>query len=245
VVAGFDGSGGAGVLRDVAAIGAAGGRARSAVAAVTAQDQERFDAAQAVDPALLRAQLEAASRGGFDAMKVGMVGSAANVEVVAAFLWSSRSRRGTFPVVLDPVLAASAGAVLADDATRAAIRSRIVPLATVLTPNVPEAEALTGRTVADVAAMTAAARDLRAAGAAAVVVKGGHLPGARVADVVLDQTGHVHVLERQRVAGRIHGSGCLFSSTLAVHVAAGRDLVEAASLAASAVAAAISTQVST
>lgn len=233
VVAGFDGSGGAGVLRDVAAITKADGVPRVAVSAITAQDEELFETFRPVEPDLLEVQIEVAARRGLDAIKIGMLGNSANVEVMARFLSSAPCH---LPVVADPVLVSTTGTVLADDSTREAMKNQLFPMVTVLTPNVPEAEALTGMEVRCVEDMIEAAQRLMGLGVAAVVVKGGHLPGPVVHDVVATENGQIHILENERVFGRVHGSGCIFSSTLAVRLASGCGLIEAVRLASSEVA---------
>ena len=226
VIAGFDPSGGAGVLRDVATLQDLGVRARAVVAALTAQDEDHFDGFVAVDPAFLRRQIDAITRAPFAAVKIGMLGTVANADAVAKFLWGVRARAGGLPVVVDPVLRASAGGLLTDDAALGALRSHLLPLATVLTPNLPEAEALTGSPIRSLADMREAAVRLRAGGCRAVVIKGGHGAGDRVADVLVDDHA-VHVIERDRLPGGIHGSGCRFSSAIAAHLALGRSIEEA------------------
>ena len=227
VIAGFDPSGGAGLLRDVATLEGLGTRARAVVAALTAQDETRFDGFVAVDPAFLQLQIDAVTRAPFAAVKIGMLGSTANAGVVATYLRGcGRARTGDLPVVVDPVLRASAGGWLTDDATLDALRSWLLPLATVITPNIPEAEVLTGARIRSVDDMRAAAVQLRTSGCRAVVIKGGHGEGDRVSDVLVDEQA-VHVIERDRLPGGIHGSGCRFSSALAAHLALGRSIEQA------------------
>ncbi|MBM4396343.1 MAG: hydroxymethylpyrimidine/phosphomethylpyrimidine kinase [Deltaproteobacteria bacterium] len=235
VVAGFDPSGGAGVTRDLSAIRRAGADATAAVAALTFQSPGRFDGLFAVPAEVLRAEIAAAARAAPPAaVKVGMLGSRENVRAVADFLASCPAR-----AVIDPVWRASAGGSLTDDDGLAELRSVLLPLAAVLTPNAPEAGVLLGRPVRTRDDQRAAAADLCALGAAAVVVKGGHVEGDPAADVVADGSGVVAEIERPRLRGGIHGSGCLFSSTLAAHLALGRPVAEATRLAGDAVAEAI------
>jgi hydroxymethylpyrimidine/phosphomethylpyrimidine kinase len=235
VIAGFDPSGGAGVSRDVAAIRYVGAEATAAVAALTFQSPGRFDGLFAVPGPALAAQIASAVRATPPAaVKVGMLGSRENVRVVADFLASCRA-----PAVIDPVWRASAGGSLTDDDDLAELKSVLLPLAAVLTPNAPEAEVLLGRPVRTREEQRAAAVDLCALGAAAVVVKGGHIAGNPVVDVLAERSGEVNEFSRRRRRGGIHGSGCLFSSTLAARLTLGYDSREAAWLAGDTVAEAI------
>lgn len=225
VMAGFDPSGGAGILRDVRAVEAAGGDARAAVTALTAQDERHFHGFQAVDPSLVRAQAHAAVEFAPPAaMKIGMLGSRDNCEAVADFL---KDLPESTPVVLDPVLRSSTGGDLIDEATMAALRERLLPVATLVTPNVPEAEVLAGVSIDCVDHMVDAAAALLESGVRAVLVKGGHLRTDPVVDVLARRDQEVLRLEHPRMPGGIHGSGCLLSSTVATHLALGREMEEA------------------
>jgi len=235
VVAGFDPSGGAGVLRDCAAIEQAGAQAVAAITSVTFQDGGRFDGYVALPADVVMGQVESATRlKPPAAVKVGMLGSRENVDVIADFL----ARTG-LQAVVDPLFKASAGAPLIDDVGYGCLKERLLPLATVLTPNVPEAERLLGRAITSVAAMGEAAVELCRLGPGWVVVKGGHMGGAMAVDCLADRHGNRVEVARPRLAGKVHGSGCIFSSTLAARLASGLLVEDAVRLAQEAVASAI------
>jgi hydroxymethylpyrimidine/phosphomethylpyrimidine kinase len=227
-IAGSDSSGGAGIQADLKAISACGGYAASVLTAITAQNTRGVQAAQDLPVPLIRAQLDAV----FDdleiaAVKTGMLSSSAIVEVVAAEL----ARRRPPALVVDPVMISKTGyALLADDAVEA-VASRLLPLATVVTPNVHEAERLAGFEVRTVEDAERAGRAIRERGAAAVLVKGGHLAGAPGTDVLVSAAG------AQRFEGdwvetkHTHGTGCTYSASLATWLALGHPLPEAVGLA--------------
>jgi hydroxymethylpyrimidine/phosphomethylpyrimidine kinase len=236
-VAGSDSGGGAGIQADLKTFAAHGVFGTSAVTAVTAQNTFAVTGVVAMDPAIVVAQIEAvlddlAPR----AAKTGMLASAATVAAVAAL-----AERGAFALlVVDPVLVSSTGHPLIDDAGVDAYRTLLLPHATVATPNLREAAALTGRRVEDLSsldAMVAAGEELRALGALTVVVKGGHLaqvlssgPGTPTPpspDVVVGPGGVV-VLEAQRVVTRNdHGTGCSLSAAIAANLALGMATLDA------------------
>lgn len=195
------------------------------VAGVSAQSAERVLARAAVDPATIAAQFEALRAADVGAFHVGALLSAEAVRAVAAGL----ALYPGVPVVLDPVLAASGGDALADDATRQALRDALVPRATLVTPNLPEAGALLGREPADAAAMEDAGRALIGLGAQAALVKGGHLGGDPV-DVLVEgagESGRVRRLVSPRVGAELRGTGDLLAATIAACLANGAPLGEA------------------
>lgn len=229
VVAGSDSGGGAGLQADIKTILALGGYASTAVTALTVQDTLGVHAVMAVPAAFVRHQAECAlADPGADAVKLGMLGNAAVVEAIATLL----ALHPGLPVVLDPVMVAKGGASLLDADAVAMLCSRLIPLATVLTPNLPEASALLGRPVAAPgrparAAMEEAATALLALGARAVLLKGGHLPGEEVIDVLASAAG-VEAFAAPRIATRhTHGTGCTLASAVAVGLAQGMALREA------------------
>ena len=191
------------------------------VAGVSAQDATNVQARSALGAAVIRAQFDALRAANPGAFHVGALLSAESVRAVAESLATFRG----VPVVVDPVLAASGGDALADDATRAALRDLLFPRATLVTPNLYEASALLGRTVDDVAAMREAAVALRALGAAAVLVKGGHLGGVPID--VLAEADVVRELPSARVEGDVRGTGDLLAVTIAACLARGATLPEA------------------
>jgi len=217
-IATSDSGGGAGIQADLKAFAAAGCHGMTAVVALTAQNTVGVTAVHEVPPAFIRAQLDALFEDlGVDAAKTGMLFSQAIIETVADFLASV-----PVPLVVDPVMVASSGAqLLRDDAVETLV-ARLFPLATVVTPNLPEAEALAGLPGAPRRVL---AERLHERGAPAVVVTGGH--GAEAVDHFFDGSRHVEIpIERFDLAAT-HGAGCTHSATLAALLAHGLDLEEA------------------
>jgi hydroxymethylpyrimidine/phosphomethylpyrimidine kinase len=223
-IAGSDSGGGAGIQADLKTFAAFGIFGTTAVTAITAQNTTGIRAVQALPPSIVTAQIDAVLDDiGADAIKIGMLANAQIVEAVADAI----ARRLLPRVVLDTVMVATGGAPLLSADAVTALRTRLLPLATVITPNAPEAEALTGRTIRTVNDQHDAARALVDLGARAVIVTGGHLAGDAV-DVVFDGDEYTE-LRADRVATRhTHGTGCTFSSAVAARLALGDDLVEAA-----------------
>jgi hydroxymethylpyrimidine/phosphomethylpyrimidine kinase len=224
-IAGSDSSGGAGIQADLKTFTVFRVYGMSAITALTAQNTRGVNGIVPISPDFVRAQIDAvASDIGVDAAKTGMLATRAIVEAVAAAVRAHRIA----PLVVDPVMVAQSGASLLEDDARAAIRSVLLPLAAVVTPNVPEAEALLGRRVASVADMRDAARRLVDAGAGAALVTGGHLAGADAVDVLYD--GHdLHELSAPRIdTPHTHGTGCMTAAALAACLARGLPLVAAA-----------------
>ena len=220
IVAGSDSGGGAGIQADLKTVLALGAHGATAVTALTAQDTRGVHGVVPTPPAFVRLQMEVVLADiGADAVKTGMLGSGALIAVVADVLRGLR-----VPVVVDPVMVAKGGARLLDvDAVGAMVRL-LLPLAAVLTPNVPEAEALLGRAIPDHAAVLAAARDLRAMGPAAVLLKGGHMAGPVAQDVLATAEGTL-VLENPRIdTPHTHGTGCTLASAVAAGLAQGMGL---------------------
>jgi hydroxymethylpyrimidine/phosphomethylpyrimidine kinase len=227
VIAGFDPSGGAGVAADLKTIAAHNSYGIAAITALTVQSTQGVKAVHPTPSATLRAQLDALIEDITpDAVKIGMLGNRANAVVVAEFLDRTRIAH----VVLDPVVQPTSGEHdLLDAAGVKFLGEELLKRATVVTPNVPEATLLTGIEIKDVAGMEAAARQLVARGAKAAVIKGGHME--RAVDVLFDGTETV-ILGGDLVKLRnTHGSGCTFASAIAAHLAAGRSLREAVTLA--------------
>jgi hydroxymethylpyrimidine/phosphomethylpyrimidine kinase len=218
-VAGSDSGGGAGIQADLKAFARCGAHGMSAIVALTAQNTLGVTAIHEVPPAFVRAQIDAVLDDiGADAVKTGMLFSAPIIEAVADAL---RPRR--LPLVLDPVLVASSGSRLLRPDAVATLVARLFPLATVLTPNLPEAQALTGCRSEDRAGL---AERLAGAGARAVLITGGH--GREPVDHLFDGSAHLAIpVARHRVAAT-HGAGCTHSAVLAAGLAAGLPLAEAA-----------------
>ena len=222
VVAGSDSGGGAGIQADIKAVMAMGGYAATAITALTAQNTLGVHAVLAVPAEFVRAQMAAVLDDiGADAVKTGMLGSAEIVEAVADAL---TRRAPAVPLVLDPVMLAKGGAPLLAGPALQVLRTRLLPLAALLTPNLPEAEELLGHPIHDPAQ---AAQALRAIGPQAVLLKGGHAEGPTVVDVLADASGTAR-FERPRIATRhTHGTGCTLASAIAALLARGMKLRDA------------------
>ncbi len=229
-IAGSDSGGGAGIQADLKTFAALGVYGTSAITALTAQNTVAVTAVHVVPPEVVAAQIEAVvSDLGCDAVKTGMLATRAIVEAVASALRLHRLPN----LVVDPVMVAKSGDhLLAPDAVDA-VRRALVPLARVVTPNVPEAEVLTGLRIRSVDEATAAGRAIQAMGAGAVIVKGGHLDRSDIVDLLVDGD-RVVPITAPRVAGvHTHGTGCTFAAAIAARLALG-DGVEAAARAAQA-----------
>jgi len=224
-IAGSDSGGGAGIQTDLHTFAAHALHGASAITAVTAQNSTGVRAWAAVEPSLVEAQVDAvASDMAVAAAKTGMLGTARVVEAVAQAI--ARHRIG--PLVVDPVMVARSGDRLVDDSALRAYVDLLFPLATVLTPNLLEAEALLGRPVRDLPAMRRAARDLHALGPSAVLVKGGAVIGSVEAVDVLFAGGETLDLSAPRIdTPHTHGTGCTLSAAIASRLALGDGIVDA------------------
>jgi hydroxymethylpyrimidine/phosphomethylpyrimidine kinase len=222
-IAGSDSGGGAGIQADLKAFARCGVHGTTAITAITAQNTVAVTGVEAISPRMIVAQVHAVADDlGVDAVKIGMVGSAAAIEAVAAALDELPENT---PVVLDPVMIAESGARLLESEAERALREQLLPRATVVTPNIPEARTLAGRPDSALEEEELA-RAVRAAGARNVVVTGGHRE--EIVDVLLDRDEIVHIPGRRYPDGAAHGSGCTHSSALAAHLALGFTLHEAA-----------------
>jgi len=223
-IAGSDSGAGAGIQADLKTFAAHGVYGTSAITAVTAQNTRAVTSFEPVSPELVRAQIDAVmSDIGADAAKTGMLATAAIVRTVAAAIAEMR-----IPfVVVDPVMIAKSGDRLLDDAAMDAMRVNLLPRAFLATPNIPEAEALTGLSITTDDERREAARRILALGPAAVVIKGGHFPSPDITDLPYAD-GHFSEFRQQRVPGRhTHGTGCTFAASIAASLALGRSLLEA------------------
>ena len=222
-IAGSDPSGGAGIQADLKTFHRFGVYGEAAITLITAQNTKGVQRVEVLSPELVTEQIRAVVTDIPPAVgKVGALGNRAVVEAVARIAEDFR-----FPLVVDPVMLSKSGAVMMDSEARRAFVEKLLPRAFLLTPNVPEAAELAGFTVSDKDSMVRAAEKLRKAGAANVLVKGGHLEGDPT-DVLLTATGRVQEFPASRiVTSRTHGTGCTYSAAITAALARGRELVEA------------------
>jgi hydroxymethylpyrimidine/phosphomethylpyrimidine kinase len=221
-IAGSDSGGGAGIQADLKAFARGGCHGMSAIVALTAQNTTGVASVHEVPPDFVTAQLKSVFEDiGVDAAKTGMLFSRALIETVADYLEDHQ-----VPLVVDPVLVASSGARLLQEDAVGSLVTRLFPLATVVTPNLPEAEALAGSP----GTRRELAERLHELGAAAVIVTGGH--GAEAVDHLFDGTEHVEIAVKRHEVAATHGAGCTHSATLAAELAKGETLAGAARTAA-------------
>ena len=224
-IAGSDSGGGAGIQADLKTFAALGCYGMTAITALTAQNTLGVRAIHAVPPDVLRDQIDAVVEDiGVDAVKIGMLHSPEIVRTVAAAI----DRHGLRNVVLDPVMVATSGAALIDRPAIAVLVRELFRRAAVVTPNLDEASLLVGRVIDSEASMSQAARELLGMGAGAVLLKGGHLAGGVVSDLLMTTSGDVHWMRAPRIeTANTHGTGCTLSSAIAAHLALGAGLLEA------------------
>ena len=227
IIAGSDSGGGAGVQADIKTVTALGGYAATAITAITVQNTLGVQAVHALPVALIEAQARAVLDDiGADAIKVGMLGDAEVIRAVAALIdaWPG------IPVIVDPVMTAKGGQRLLADAAVGALVTELIPRAALLTPNAPEASALTGLAVDTTDDLRRAGEALLAAGARAVLMKGGHVAGETVIDVLMTPQGEV-LFEGPRIDSRhTHGTGCTLASACAAGIAQGLAVDRAVAL---------------
>jgi len=225
IIAGSDSGGGAGVQADIKTVTALGGFAATAITAITVQNTLGVHGVHPIPLGVIEAQARAVLDDiGADAIKTGMLGDAATVELAARLIASAG-----VPAVVDPVMVAKGGQALLQAEAVQAVREHLVPAAALLTPNAPEAEALTGRVTRTTDDLYRAGEALLELGAAAVLMKGGHVPGPVVVDVLMTPYAHTR-FETGRIDTRhTHGTGCTLASACAVGLAQGLGLDAAVS----------------
>ena len=237
IVAGSDSGGGAGIQADIKTVTALDGFAMTAITALTAQNTLGVHGVSPVDIDFIQIQMRVVLEDiGADSIKTGMLHSA---EVIEAVCSVAEKEASGIPLVVDPVMVAKGGASLLDTDAVATLRDRLLPLAGVITPNIPEAEALLGTEISGLDDMKASAERLVSLGPPAVLVKGGHMDGHVLTDVLLDVDGF-HLFETERVdTVHTHGTGCTMASAIATGLAQGIGLPAAVGRAQAYVAAAI------
>jgi len=229
-IAGSDSGGGAGIQADLKTFSALGCFGMSVITALTAQNTTAVTAIHPVPPAFIAEQIDAVLTDiGTDAVKIGMLHSPEVIETVAGRLAAHQVGN----IVLDPVMVAKSGDKLLRDDAVSALKEYLVPMARVITPNLPEAATLLGRPVENAGQMADACRDLAGLGCRAVLLKGGHLGGDRSADCLyVRNTDTLISLDTERIdTANSHGTGCTLSSAVAAHLARGSSFEEAVRLA--------------
>jgi hydroxymethylpyrimidine/phosphomethylpyrimidine kinase len=224
-IAGSDSGGGAGIQADLKAFAALGCYGMTAITALTAQNTLGVRAIHGVPPQMLGDQIDAVVEDiGVDAVKIGMLHSPDIVQAVADAI----DRHSLGKVVLDPVMVATSGAVLIDNPAIAALVRELFGRALVVTPNLDEAALLVGRPLDSETAMEVAAQEMLLMGAQAVLLKGGHLPGDTVSDLLISRGGAPYWMRAARIhSANTHGTGCTLSSAIAAHLALGMSLLDA------------------
>jgi hydroxymethylpyrimidine/phosphomethylpyrimidine kinase len=223
IVAGSDSGGGAGIQADIKTVTMFGGHAMTAITAITAQNTLGVEAVATVDADMVLKQIDVVLDDlGADAVKIGMIGSPETAQAVAERL----EARPELPVVFDPVMVATSGSALADDATIAAF-DRLVRLAALTTPNLPEFEVLAGERIGSTEELESAALRFAREKGRAVLAKGGHLPQSLLVDILAEPNGDVHRWESERIETlNTHGTGCTLASAIACGLGQGRSLAD-------------------
>ena len=224
-IAGSDSGGGAGIQADLKTFAALGCYGMTAITALTAQNTLGVRAIHGVPPQMLRDQIDAVLEDiGAHAVKIGMLHAPEIVQTVAEAI----DRHALQKVVLDPVMVATSGAVLIDNPAIMMLVRELFPRALVVTPNLDEASLLVGRPLTSESDMEAAAQEMLTMGANAVLLKGGHLPGDLVCDLLLTKEDTHHWMRAPRIhTSNTHGTGCTLSSAIAAHLASGASLLDA------------------
>ena len=227
-IAGSDSGGGAGIQADLKTFAALGVHGASAIACLTAQNPKRVLGIEVCPPKILRQQIEAV----FEempprAVKTGMLFSAENISAVAKF-FGARTARPRIPLIVDPILISTSGAKLLEPAAIKTLREKLLPLATLVTPNLSEAEILSGQKISSIEEMRAAAKKIHSQFGCAVLAKGGHLRGvSEAADIFFDGKTEL-LLTAPFVKGiRTHGTGCVYSAAICAALALGHNLPRA------------------
>lgn len=226
IVAGSDSGGGAGIQADIKTVTALGGYAATAVTALTVQDTRNVYDVLGIEPDFIRRQMEVVLEDiGADAIKLGMLHDKAVIDAVCGVVETSAQ---DIPLIVDPVMVAKGGARLLSEDAVESVRTRLLPLAAVVTPNLPEAGAIADMAIRDETQRREAAARILAHGARAVLLKGGHMEGDTVVDLLATPDG-VETFEHPRIrTNHTHGTGCTLASAIATGIAQGMALRDAA-----------------
>ena len=224
-IAGSDSGGGAGIQADIKTITALGGYAMSAITALTAQDTKTVYEIVALDPGFIDRQIEVCLGDiGADAIKTGMLHDVPVIEAVAQAI---AEHGASLPLVSDPVMVAKGGAALLEPGAVDSLKRVLLPMVTLLTPNLPEAEILTGMAINNLGEMKRAAESLRSLGPRVVLLKGGHLAGGTIHDILATEDG-IEIYDSPRIeTSNTHGTGCTLASAIATGLAQGMALLDA------------------
>lgn len=224
IIAGSDSGGGAGIQADIKTVTVLGGYASTAITALTAQNTQGVFGIQEVTDSFIAEQIDLVlSDIGADVIKTGMLHNAETIETVDYILESYPD----IPLVVDPVMVAKGGALLLEESAIGALKSSLITRAAIVTPNIPEAEVLTGMKIRNVEQMKEAGNTIRGLGAQAVLIKGGHLNDPLLRDVLCTQNGNT-VFEHKRLeTAHTHGTGCTLASAIACRLAQGQKLEDA------------------
>ena len=229
IVAGSDSGGGAGIQGDIKSVTALGGFAMTAITALTAQNTQGVHGIHEVPADFVEEQMKVVLDDlGADCIKIGMLHRPEIIETVISVL---KSHAPEVPIVADPVMIAKGGHSLLEDTAQDALRNQLLPMATLITPNLPEAEVLYGGSIGGVDDMPAAAAEIAKLGPKAVLLKGGHLPNdGPLMDLLLDDAGEIHRFEDTRIdTPNTHGTGCTTASATACGIAQGLPMAQAVS----------------
>jgi len=227
IIAGSDSGGGAGIQADVKTCAAFGAYSATAITAITAQNTLGVQKVEALSPDLVTAQIESVlSDIGADVIKIGMLANQEIIEAVAAAITDEQAY-----IILDPVMVATSGDKLLEDSAITALKEKLIPLCDVITPNVPEAEILTGVKIEDIDDLGKAGTKLLEMGAYAAVMKGGHLEGKTVVDVLVSDDENAVMTAPRIHSKHTHGTGCTLASAIAANMALGVPLDEAVNMA--------------
>jgi hydroxymethylpyrimidine/phosphomethylpyrimidine kinase len=222
IAAGSDSGGGAGIQADIKTVTALGAYAMTAITALTAQNTNGVEGVVGVEPAFIEKQMQMVLDDlGADAVKTGMLHNVAVIETVAGVL---SDKAADIPLVLDPVMYAKGGHPLLEPDAISSLKERLLPLAAVVTPNIPEAEAIAGFAIADVAGMRKAAHAIIELGPQAVLLKGGHMEDGDVTDILVHGDEFEEMTHARIESRHTHGTGCTLASAIAAGLAQGMAL---------------------